>query len=103
MHSASPFSPQHELEDDHKTLAIRSLRDYKALTRLSISIELLTTSLAPVPPQSLKCVDRTRCVHHTCKPKGWYDGMPSEDDYGKRPMTDWVEIGCRNNTAGAMS
>ena len=37
----------HELEDGHDTLAVGSLRDYKALTHLSVSIELLTTSMLP--------------------------------------------------------
>ena len=37
----------HELEDGHETLALGSLRDYKALTHLSVSIELLTTSMPP--------------------------------------------------------
>ena len=37
----------HELEDNHETLALGSLRDYKALTHLSVSIDLLTTALLP--------------------------------------------------------
>lgn len=37
----------HELEDGHETLALGSLRDYEALTHLSVSIELLTTRLVP--------------------------------------------------------
>lgn len=39
----------YELENDHETLAIGSLRDYTALTRMSISIELLTTSQTSAP------------------------------------------------------